>query len=115
MATKTKAKTKGMGSLKHSGKGPVHHVEIHPAKNADGSQGFTTKVFRGRTPEQEKAMHDPKGRGQYFPEQSEDKDAETIHPDGVDMIDHVKGMMGVQDEDPDNEQDGDDSAGEGAY
>lgn len=109
MATKTKAKMKGLGSMRHSGKGPLHHIEIHPAKNSSGGTAFTTKVFRGRTPEQEK--QNATGRG-YVPEVSEDRDAETVHDDGVDMVDHVKGLTGVKDEDP--EEDGDDAGGEGA-
>lgn len=112
MAGKTKSKMKGLGSMKHSGKGPIHHIEIHPARTAAGGKAFTTKVIRGRTPEQEK--QNATGRG-YVPEQTEDKDAEAVHTDGVDMIDHVKGLTGVQDEDPDEgEEDGDDAGGQGA-
>jgi hypothetical protein len=112
MATKSKGKMKSLGSMRDKTKGKIHHLEIHPATTGDGGQGFTTKVFRSRTPAQEKAYST--GKGPYTPEVSEDEGAQRIHEDGVDMIDHVKQHLGVQDEEPDEDED-DGSAGEGAY
>lgn len=96
-----KSKMKPLSAMRNKSKGPLHHMEIHPAKTTGGGTAFTTKVFRGRTPQQTADAMAP-GKP-YTPEVSEDKDSEVVHPDGVDMVDHVKGSFGVKD-DPDDEE-----------
>ncbi len=95
MAKPSKSKLKPLSSMRDKKRGTLDHISIHPARNADGSQGYITRVHRNRSEEDEKAMRKP-GAG-YIPSPEPE---ETIHEDGVDMVDHVKRHLGIKDEEP---------------
>ena len=102
---KPAAKLKPLGKLKNSAKGPIHHIEIYPAKNSDGSPGVTTKVHRSHPPEVEKEMAES---GRFMPDPKPD---ETIHEDGQDMLGHVARSYGIKQE-PDGDEADDEGDGE---
>lgn len=98
----TKSKTKPLARLKNTSKGSIHHVEIHPAKNSDGSLGLITRIHRNRPPAQEAAM------AQGGPYQPQPDPEETIHEDPQDGMQHVGQALGVpqqQAPEPDGDED----------
>src|ERR1051326_9190278 len=84
------ARPKPLSRLKHSGKGEIHHIEIHPAINSRGKRAFITRTFRKPSPAAQAAA-DKAGR--YLPDQM--MDAETPHEDGADMLQHVANSYGI--------------------
>jgi hypothetical protein len=89
MADKKKPAAKTLAVLKNSAKGPIHHIEIHPAKNGHGQQAFITKVYRNHPkPVEDAAMK----QGKYLPEPQPEQ---AVHEDGNDMLDHVAGAYGI--------------------
>ena len=99
-----------LSRLKDSSRGPIHHIEIHTAKNAKGKRGFITRTFRKPT---RAALAEGQKTGRYVPEATPDQD--TVHPDAASMMAHVGksyGMAQADDGDgPDAEPD-DDEEGE---
>jgi hypothetical protein len=94
MKAPSKAKTKPLSRLKNTSKGKIHHVEIHPAKNSDGSLGLITRIHR----------HPPQ-QAPGAPYQQPPEPEETIHEDPQDGMDHVGQALGVpQEPDEDDEQ-----------
>jgi hypothetical protein len=96
----TTKKMKPLARMANSSKGPLHHIEIHPAQNSAGKQAFLTRMFRKPTPEAQAAADK---MGKYLPESTQDG-PDTAHEDGQDMVDHVGRMAGVQ---PQSDEDGD--------
>ena len=94
-----KPKLRPLSALKNKLKGPLHHVEIHPAKNSDGSQAFLSQIHRGRTPQAQAAMD---AGGPYTPAPPPE---ETQHPDGQDMMQHVGKALGVKMPPPEPDED----------
>ena len=88
----TRPKTKPLSLLRNSAKGTIHHLEITPAKNSRGGQGFITRIHR----------HPPVGQkpgplGYVPPPPPED----VPHEDGKDMLAHAGRAFGIKPDDGD--------------
>jgi hypothetical protein len=83
-------KPRSLSRLKNKAVGPVHRIEVHPAKNGRGGRGFITHTFR-RHPDAGKPAPPGTGLGYMPPPPPE----EAVHEDQPSMIDHVGRMAGV--------------------
>jgi hypothetical protein len=99
-----KTKTKPLARLRNTAKGEIHHMEIHPAKNSAGGQGFITRTFR-KPSASEQAAADQAGR--FLPDFKEDGNG-TPHEDGADMLGHLANSYGIKPA-PDDADDADDA------
>ena len=98
-----KAAALPLSALQDRTKGPVHHIEIHPAKNGKGGRAFLTKVFRKPS---KTAQANAAQTGAYLPDAA--LDGEYQHQDGNDMLDHMGRQLGIQ---PEDDGDADDDSG----
>ncbi len=104
------AKKKPLSRLKNTSKGPIHHVEIHPAKNSRGGRAFITRIYRKPTPAAQAAA-DKLGR--YLPDQTLDPSQdEHVHDDGQEMLGHVAKLHGIAPANDDGDADDDMDEGE---
>lgn len=97
---KASSTKKPLARMRATDKGTIHHVEIHPAKNSDGSLGLITRIHRNRPASHDAAM----AQGNYMPPPEPE---ETIHEDPQDGMQHAANALGVQPEAP--EPDGDEA------
>ena len=93
------AKKVKLSRLKNTAKGPIHHIEIRPAKNAAGKRAFVTMIHREHPPAVQAAADK---NGKFLPPPTPE---ETLHDDGNDMLDHVANSYGIQRE-PDEDDEG---------
>ena len=83
-----KMKMKSLGAMKNRMKGEVHHAEIHPAKNSNGSRAYLSTLHRDRSPAAQAAM-DAGGNYTAAPPPEE-----TQHPNYADAMNHVGKAFG---------------------
>ena len=89
----------GLSAVGNTKRGKIRHMTIEPMKTGSGGQGFVSRTHFNRHPTQEAKMQ---AGGPYTPEPDPE---EVMHPDGQDMVDHVKSKFGIKDDDGDQDED----------